>query len=133
MNIDKDKPIILVEDDPDDQELLKHVFKYLRVKNELIIFNNGFEALDYLKTTTRSTFLILCDINLPLMDGIELRNSIEHDEELKRKCIPFVFLSTAATKYQVEKAYSLSVQGFFLKAMSLKEFENKIRIILEYW
>jgi len=133
MHLRKTDPIIVVEDDPDDQELLKYICKSLDIKNELLFFDNGAAAYDYLTTTTNKTFIILCDINLPMMDGIELRDKIEKNEVLKRKSIPFVFMSTAATKSQVEKAYLLAVQGFFLKAMSFKEFERKLRIIFEYW
>jgi CheY-like chemotaxis protein len=133
MYLKKTDPIVVVEDDPDDQELLKYICKSLDIKNELLFFDNGIDAYNYLTTTTAKTFIILCDINLPMIDGIELRDKIEKNEELKRKSIPFVFMSTAATKSQVEKAYLLAVQGFFLKAMSFKEFERKLRIIFEYW
>jgi CheY-like chemotaxis protein len=133
ISTDRDQPIVVVEDDLDDQEILKHVMKSLHVKNEILIFNNGFDAFNYLKNTTRKTFIILCDINLQLMDGIEFRNKINEDEQLKRKSIPFIFLSTAATETQVDKAYSTAVQGFFVKAVSMKEFERKLDVILRYW
>jgi CheY-like chemotaxis protein len=133
MNPYKNDPIVIIEDDLDDQDILKQICKHLEINNELIFFENGIQALKYLKTTPASTFIILCDINMPMMNGIELRDEINRDERLKRKSIPFIFLSTAATPYEVNKAYKLNVQGFFSKEISFKEFEQEINIIFQYW
>lgn len=126
-------PIVVVEDDADDQYFIKMICEKLGVTAELLFFGDGLKALTYLKTTTKKTFLILSDINMPVMNGLELRRNIQQDEELRKKSIPFVFLSTAARPKEVAEAYDLTVQGFFLKATQLGEMEETIEQILRYW
>jgi CheY-like chemotaxis protein len=126
-------PILIVEDDPDDQYFLKNVFKDMGVTADLVFRENGIEALDYLSTTKRKTFIILCDINMPVMDGLELRKTINQNEKLRKKSIPFVYMSTAARKSDVEQAYDLTVQGFFVKEAQLSEMEKTLSLILGYW
>jgi DNA-binding NarL/FixJ family response regulator len=78
-------------------------------------------------------FLILSDINLPKLDGFELRNKIKMDAKLQLKCIPYLFFSTASSQRAVIDAYSLSVQGFFVKQDKVEELEKTITVIMEYW
>jgi CheY-like chemotaxis protein len=128
-----DDPIVIVEDDADDQYFIRTICEKLGVTAELLFFEDGLRALDYLQTTTSKTFMILCDINMPVMNGIELRRKIQENEQLRRKSIPFVFLSTAARQKEVEEAYDLTVQGFFVKASQLNEMEKSLELILQYW
>jgi CheY-like chemotaxis protein len=72
-------------------------------------------------------------MNMPRMSGLELRRRINEDEILRRKSIPFVFFTTAASKQQVEEAYDLTVQGFFIKEPSFIETQRTFKLILEYW
>lgn len=126
-------PIVIVEDDADDQYFIRTICEKLGVNSDLIFFEDGRQALNYLQTTPRKTFLILCDINMPVMNGLELRRKIQQNESLRRKSIPFVFLSTAARPKEVEEAYDLTVQGFFVKASELSEMEKSLELILNYW
>ena len=126
-------PIIIVEDDETDQELICDALDELGVKNERILLQNGAEALDYLRTTTDKPFIIICDINLPRMSGTELRTAVNSEEYLRRKCIPFIFFSTNANHAAVSKAYDESVQGFFVKGNSFKEIKDKISLMVSYW
>jgi len=129
----KGGPIIVIEDDLDDQELLTDIFQRLNYTNKLIFFADGEQALQFLNTTNVKPFIILSDINVPRINGMALRETINSDEKLKMKCIPYIFFSTAASSNYVIKAYSLSVQGFFQKGHSLSEFEETISIIMQYW
>ena len=131
--IPPNSPILIVEDDPDDQDILKSVCAEIGVGDQLLFFSNGNKVLEYLNTTTQKPLLILCDINMPLMDGLELLENICHDAFLKRKSIPFIFFSTAASPAQVRRAYELSVQGFFLKENSFEELKKTMHLILRYW
>lgn len=134
MNINfKTNPIVIVEDDLDDQFLIRKVFERIGVTSELRFFNNGREALTYLQYTEDEIFLIISDINMPIMNGLELRNSINQDERLKSKSIPFVFLSTAARPADVRAAYDMTVQGFFLKEADLTSLEEVFKIMYLYW
>ena len=81
--------IIIVEDDIDDQEILKDVFKDLGAKYDLIFFNNAPEAFNYLMSVNRKPFLIISDINMPGMNGIDLKRKIDTTDYLRKKAIPF--------------------------------------------
>jgi CheY-like chemotaxis protein len=126
-------PVIVIEDDIDDQELLTEVFKKLGYENKLLFFINGEEALDYLNGSDESPFIILSDINMPKLDGFALRGKVKMDAKLQVKCIPYLFFTTASSQQAIIDAYSLSVQGFFIKQNSMKGLENTIRVIMEYW
>ena len=131
--MNKSGPIIVIEDDIDDQEILVEIFKDLGYANEIVYFVDGNDALEYLNRTEIQPFLILSDINMPKINGFELRNKVFTNELLQEKCIPYLFFSTNATKKSVIDAYALSVQGFFIKPNSMKELESTIRKIVEYW
>ena len=129
----KDGPLIIVEDDIDDQEIIQEIFQSLGVSNPLLFFSDGFEALTYLQTTSDQPFLILCDINLPRLNGLQLREEINADDRLRKKSVPFVFYSTNASRDAVEKAYDLTVQGFFIKNSTLQELQDTLSLIVAYW
>ncbi|MDB5193365.1 MAG: response regulator [Segetibacter sp.] len=126
-------PVIIIEDDIDDQELLSEVFTNLNYPNEVLFFGDGEEAYEFLNVTNKIPFLILSDINMPKLDGFELRKKIKLDAKLQMKCIPYLFFTTASNQKTVIDAYSESVQGFFVKQSSVNELENTIRVIMEYW
>ena len=126
-------PIIIIEDDADDQDLLKLVFEKLEYPNKIKFFSDGEEALDYLNRTDIIPFLILSDINMPRLDGFALRNKVKMDAKLQVKCIPYLFFSTASSQRAVIVAYSVSVQGFFIKQNTLEELTKTISVIMEYW
>ena len=126
-------PIISIEDDEDDQLLIEIAVKTLKISNELHFFPNGQEALDYLETTAEKPLLILCDVNMPLMNGLELRKRINENEYLRRKSIPFIFLTTRPSQEDVQIAYDQTVQGFYEKPVQYKELQKQISLIVEYW
>ncbi|SFB90943.1 response regulator [Spirosoma endophyticum] len=126
-------PIISIEDDEDDQYLIGQAIQRLGVVNEVIFFANGQDALHYFENTQQQPFLILCDINMPLMNGLELRQYINQSEYLRRKSIPFVFLTTAANSQLVRMAYDATVQGFYKKSPSYDGLFHQIKQIIEYW
>jgi two-component SAPR family response regulator len=126
-------PIIIVEDDNDDCELLTTALIEIGVKNEFLCFQNPRDALNYLKATKNDTFLIISDVNMPMMNGLEFKKKINEDTRLHKKCIPFVFLSTSASVYLVNEAYSLSIQGYFQKPNDIKRMNDVARSIVDYW
>jgi CheY-like chemotaxis protein len=131
--MNKQGPIIIIEDDLDDQDDLTEIFKKLNYGNEVIFFTDGDKVLEFLNKTDIHPFLILSDVNMPKINGFQLRNKVFTNELLKTKCIPYLFFTTAATKKSVLEAYSLSVQGFFLKTNSMAELEKTVKRIMEYW
>src|SRR5687767_14431333 len=104
-------PIVIIEDDADDQEVYAECFKALGIPNEIRFFKNGKEGLEYLNLTEEHPLIIISDINMPEMTGLELKKHIQEDPYLCTKGIPFVFISTNASRVSVRHAYALSVQG----------------------
>jgi CheY-like chemotaxis protein len=129
----KTKTILVVEDDPDDQEVLSEVLNKIDHSYIVNFFDSGYSLIQYLKQTNERPLLILCDINMPLLTGLDLREALVKDPYLKKRSIPFVFYSTAATPEQVELAFELTVQGFFLKGQTIAEIERCLKLILDYW
>ena len=129
----KQGAIIVVEDDAEDQELFQEAISELGILNPLIFFNEGVSGLDYLQKTIEQPFIIFCDINIPLMNGLQLREHIDADELLRRKSIPFIFYTTSLNESEIEKAYKLTVQGYFVKENSFTATKETIKLILDYW
>lgn len=131
--MNKGGPIIIIEDDLDDQETLNDVFKELDYGNEIIFFADGEKALEYLTGSTVEPFIIFSDINMPKLSGMELRQKIHENEDLRIKSIPYLFFSTSAEQRNVVDAYSKSVQGFFIKPANYREIKETIKSIVDYW
>lgn len=129
----KSGPIIIVEDDHDDQEMIREVLGELRVPNILYFFNSCNAALHYLSTTIEHPFLIISDINIPAMSGLEFLKSIKEESQLKKKNIPFVFLTTSSDQTMMKEAYQLSADGYFVKPTSLADLKEMMVRIVEYW
>jgi CheY-like chemotaxis protein len=130
----KSGPIIIIEDDPDDAGVLEEIFFELHIPNKLLWFLSSEDAIRYMHTATEQPFLILSDINMPGLNGIEFKQYIDGDLNLRRKCIPFIFYSTSADEQIVNKAYNeLTVQGFFQKSGTYGEIKNMVRTIIDYW
>lgn len=131
--MNKSGPIIFIEDDLDDQEIITEVFKNLNYKNEIIFFGDGELALNYLTATEVEPFIIFSDINMPKLTGMELREKVHQNEDLRLKSIPYLFFSTVAEQENVIDAYSKSIQGFFIKPSNFNELKETIESIVGYW
>ena len=131
--MNKTGPIVVIEDDADDQEILDGIFKTLDYKNPVIYFSDSEDALKFLVETKLKPFIILCDINMPKLTGFELREKVRTNEDLNLKCIPYLFFTTTSSQKAVIDAYSQSVQGFFVKPNSIDKLELTIKRIIEYW
>lgn len=127
-------PIIVVEDDPDDEAIFEEILQELGVTNKLRWFIKSSDALDFLKTTKEKPFLIFSDVNMPGDSGIEFKRRIDQDPQLRQKSIPFVFYSTGVDQRAINEAYTkMTVQGFFQKSNSYQEIKKTIKMILDYW
>jgi len=122
-----------VEDDMDDQEIIIDALKTLGLQNEIKTFDTGQKALDFLKIMEKQPFLIISDVNLPVMNGLQLKSEIQNNEYLRSKSIPFIFLTTSGDKKAVEEAYDLQVQGFFVKEITYEGINKQLRGIVDYW
>jgi CheY-like chemotaxis protein len=130
----KSGPIIIVEDDPDDQELIESAIRNGGIANKILFFADGETAFAYLKAAPEQPFLILSDVNMPRLNGIEFKRKIDEDSKLREKSIPFVFFTTSTNQESVTEAYTkMTVQGFFTKSYSLEELNSTIKLIMDYW
>ncbi len=126
-------PIIILEDDLDDQDILKEIFVELKVPYRVDFYTQAKDVLEYLFSTKERPFIILSDVNLPSMNGLELRQIINENDLLRKKNIPFVFISTSADQFAIKQAYNLTVQGYFVKQNSIPEIKTTIKLIINYW
>ena len=131
--MNKTGPIVIIEDDKDDQDILTEIFNELAYENEVIFFEDSVLALEYLTATEIEPFLVLSDINMPKLNGMELREKIHNNEDLRMKSIPYLFFTTSAEQNHVIDAYSRSIQGFFVKPRSYDKIKTMIAKIVEYW
>ena len=126
------KPVLLVEDDQVDAMTVKRAFRDLKVTNPLIHKLNGEEALEYLRGEGNlKPCVILLDLNMPKMNGIEFLKIAKADDELKK--IPVVVLTTSKSDEDRVETFGLSVAGYMLKPTDYKKFVETIRVIDLYW
>jgi CheY-like chemotaxis protein len=122
--------ILLVEDDEVDVKALKWAFDKLKVANPLVIARDGVEALEVLRDLPRP-YLIITDINMPRMNGIELLRKIRQSDQF-RDSIVFV-LTTSNDEQDKIDAYDLNVAGYMLKTDMGTSFSRAISLIDNYW
>lgn len=125
--------IIIIEDDQDDRILLKDIFDSLDYPNKITFIEDPVDAIPYLANPFVYPFIILSDINMPKINGFELREQILSDELVSAKCVPYIFLSTSKTRENVLKAYTCRAQGYFKKEENFSAFKAVIQNIVEYW
>jgi len=133
---DKSVTFLLVEDDEVDIQALKRAFSQMKISNPLVIANNGLEALEYLRGENgrdkiQQPYLILLDLNMPKMNGIEFLQTIRADTEL-RKSIVFI-LTTSNDEQDRLKAYDLNVAGYIVKADAANSFKEAVGFLNMYW
>jgi CheY-like chemotaxis protein len=126
------KPILLVEDDNVDVMTVKRALKDLKINNPLVSTANGEEALEYLKNNdNKKPCIILLDLNMPKMNGIEFLKIAKADDTLKK--IPVVVLTTSSQQQDIIESFKLSVAGYIVKSVDYNEFTEAISTINLYW
>ena len=126
------KPILLVEDDEVDIMTIQRALKDLRVANSLEVTLNGEDALDYLRNPGKAKpCIILLDINMPRMNGIEFLKERSRDGGLKS--IPVVVLTSSREEQDMVQSFSLGVAGYMIKPVDYRQFVETIRVIVLYW
>ena len=125
--------IILIEDDPDDLDMFNQAYRELGISNKLVVFSNGKKAYDYFNNSKKDLFLIISDINMPVMTGIQLRDKMQQVGEVRLRTIPFLFLTTGTAQDNILYSYSHSVQGFFQKPNNYEKLKGLLKHIFDYW
>src|ERR1700749_1469078 len=119
------RPILLVEDDKIDAMTIKRAMGDLKITNRLVHVYNGIEALEYLKKLdSEKPCIILLDLNMPKMNGIELLKILKSDTSLKK--LPVVVLTTSNAEKDKTESFNLSIAGYMLKPVDYKQFVDVI-------
>lgn len=124
---------VFIDDDKEEHFLLKMAMKNIGLGNQIVSCMNGQEAYNYLKETNDEIFIILSDMNMPIMDGLELKRLIEITPELKIKAIPFVFHSNSSSNAEIKAAYACNIQGYLRKAPSVEGTVKSLQRIIALW
>jgi CheY-like chemotaxis protein len=125
--------IILVDDHHFEKDFLKMALEELSIHVDLEFFTNAESALDFLRQTRENIFLIISDMNMPGLNGLDFKKAIDGDKELRTKSVPFIFSSSGATKRQLEEAYDYRLQGYFIKPQDVKDMAKQLELIINYW
>ena len=137
--MERNVPILLVEDDETDIETVKRAFAKVRVTNPLFVTKNGKEALEFLRHECQFSEpelsprpgLILLDLNMPVMDGKEFLRIMREDDSLKN--IPVFVLTTSAEEEDVVASYNYHVAGYIIKPVRFDNFVQAVQVLNSYW
>lgn len=137
VEINKMTNILLVEDDEVDVMNVKRAFKKNNITNPLYLANNGLEALSMLRgdgqppSLPQQRRLILLDLNMPKMNGIEFLRELRADQQLK--ATPVIVLTTSNEDKDKVEAYKLNVAGYILKPVTFSNFVEAVATLNKYW
>ena len=131
--------ILLVEDNPDDVELTKRALKIHNIANEVIVARDGVEALDYLfatgayagRDTTVTPQLVLLDLKLPKVDGLEVLRRLRSDE--RTMFLPVVILTSSKEEQDLVNGYKLHANSYIRKPVDFNQFSEAVRQLGLYW
>lgn len=132
------RPILLVEDSPKDVELVLAALKRNKFANDVVVARDGAEALDYLYR--RGNFaadpaplpiVMLLDLKMPRMDGLEVLRQVKSDERLK--VIPVVMLTSSREEADLVRSYELGVNAYVVKPVVFQEFVDAIKLTGNFW
>jgi CheY-like chemotaxis protein len=135
----EEKIILLVEDNPDDVDLTIRAFKRNNIGNKVIVAEDGAEALDYLfgtgmyigRNMKDMPVVVLLDLKLPKIDGLEVLKSIRQDE--RTKLLPVVVLTSSAEQKDVIEGYSLGANSYVRKPINFEQFVEAVKHLGLYW
>jgi CheY-like chemotaxis protein len=128
----RSRPLLLVEDDQIDARTVKRALLDLKVQDAVVHMPNGEEALTYLRSgINEQPCLILLDLNMPKMGGIEFLKEVKKDPTFRR--IPIVVLTTSNEDRDVWGTFEHSVAGYMVKPIDYQQFVETIRTVVEYW
>lgn len=126
------KPILIVEDDMVDAMTVKRALNDIHVSNRIVIIENGEAALDYLNDSVEEKpCIILLDLNMPKMNGIEFLKIVKADDRFKT--IPVVVLTTSKEDEDRMESFAQSVAGYMIKPVDYKQFVDTVKTIDLYW
>jgi len=126
------QPLLLVEDDLVDVMTIRRALKEIHVSNPLVHRENGEEALAYLRDERNERpCIILLDLNMPVMNGLEFLQAVKRDDTLRR--FPIIVLTTSEEQQDKVSSFNLGVAGYMAKPVDYRQFVEVMRSIDRYW
>lgn len=126
------KPILLVEDNPDDEMFALNAFKKNNVRNRVIVARDGQEAIDYLLDTGQELpAFILLDLKLPKISGLEVLKRIRAHE--RTKFVPVIILTSSMNDEDLQASFGLGGNSYVVKSLDLERFAKDIGVLADYW
>ncbi|TFW05389.1 response regulator [Oxalobacteraceae bacterium OM1] len=126
------KPLLLIEDDQVDAMTIRRALREIHVVNPVVHVENGEDALEYLRNPANERpCIILLDLNMPVMNGIEFLNVAKHDDALRR--YPVIVLTTSDEQQDKVNSFNLGVAGYMAKPVDYRQFVEVMRSIDLYW
>jgi len=129
--MNNNKPILLVEDDMIDVMTVKRALKEIKVINELVVAENGEHAFEVLNSLQTKPCIILLDLNMPKMGGLEFLSIIKQNDELK--AIPIIVLTTSKQEKDKIESFKHSIAGYIAKPVDYMQFVETLKVINLYW
>ncbi len=129
--MEKKLNILLIEDDVIEIMKLNRVVSSLQLSHNILEANNGEEALKILQKKNELPHIILLDLNMPKVNGIEFLNILKNDESLR--CIPTIVLTTSSNQKDLLACYKIGIAGYILKPLKYEDYVFKIEKLLDYW
>ncbi|WBX75115.1 response regulator [Tenacibaculum ovolyticum] len=123
--------ILLIEDNIIEIMKMKRTNSSLELKHDISEAKNGEEALEILEEKSSLPDLILLDLNMPKINGIEFLTILKNNDDLKH--IPTVILTTSDNQKDLEECYRIGVSGYILKPLKYEDYVEKIETVLSYW
>jgi len=127
------RSIVLIDDNAVELKLSQIALKDAKISRPLISFTDPAKAYNYINEDRNNVFIVICDIKMPGMTGLDLLEKVNCDKTLKLQTIPFVFLSNSNTPKDIEEAYNLAAQGYFVKPFIVDDLEDMFKTIVAYW
>lgn len=125
-------PVILIEDDEDDFQLILSAYQATGCKRPVVWFDKPIEALTFLIESEETPFMIIADINMPMMNGFDLRRLMRETKVRTLMAVPFFFLTTSKEADLMKNGYELMVQGFFVKPVEFKQLIGIVDFMVQY-
>lgn len=129
----KNGPIVLVEDNIDNQTLVCRALDDIKLKNRVELCFSAEQALEFLEKTTEKPFLILSKTDLPGTSGLEFQSRLLENDHLRSKSVPFIFFSKSEAPDVVGKAYKMRAQGYFVMPKDFINIKLALFCIADYW
>jgi CheY-like chemotaxis protein len=126
-------PVFIVDSDLEDKELIEDAWQELGFENKLYFFNNAEDVIHEMETGNVVPFLIISEIDLPKISGLQLKEYLLKHKMTNFKSIPFVFLTDTPSQAQIEQAYHLCTNGLFKKLDNFSKLKQQLIDIVKYW